>query len=688
VFDCSFLPQAQFEFVVVSDTHYMLDPGPQAVEFESRRRQTARAERALSLIASLDPPLVIHLGDLVQEYPETLRHKQAMAEAHEQLQRCGVRPRHVAGNQDIGDKPDPTMPTQWVTSESLAAFHAWCGPSWYSWDQGSIHFVVLNSQILNTALPEAVEQQGWLEADLQTHRGRRIFLFLHLSPFLKHEHEPALGHYDNIAEPARSWLLNLLRQYRVELLFSGHSHFFFFNRLGQTRCLVTPSTSFTRPGFSQALSSGPPPEQGRDDAKKLGFYLVRLQEDAPRVHFVRTYGHTDPLDKTTPERPLITRAPRDLPHSPLGLVMRHPLAPAAEVPLAWPSVVRQPVRNDYPFLACLELGLQHLRAPAADLADPLQGERLAFLRDEGIQLTATWFWSEGHDFLKAVRTHRDQLDGVELQLPGGLWPDEACLRQARQCRTELARPVSLSAVIPRERVPGKQHLRTRLGYRLAELTELNAHLARHDARIDRVLCRVDPMASPWNTMTQALETQPLSHLGAIDWVVEFATTDEQTQIIRAAEALFAAALFPQSRLFLEPLVDLDRTMDITHGLLDRMGNPRPVFNVVRCLNTILFASTERRQPLAGPDPEGSRVLGLVSATTTWWLLLPWPAVGEKRQLDLANLPGFEENRADIRCFHLVQGTSQPLTLAGNQSSVKTFKFDEATLLMLPQNSNP
>ena len=123
LFDRTFLPEAELEFVVLSDTHYMLDPGTKRVEFESRRLQTARVQRALNLIASLNTTFVVHLGDLVQEYPETEGFKDATTKACEQLRRSGVKSHLVAGNHDIGDKPDPTMPTNWVTAESLKAHH-------------------------------------------------------------------------------------------------------------------------------------------------------------------------------------------------------------------------------------------------------------------------------------------------------------------------------------------------------------------------------------------------------------------------------------------------------------------------------------------------------------------------------------------------------------------------------------
>ena len=46
--DRSYLPPAELEFVVMTDTHYMLDPGEQTVEFASRRKQAARAAHALT----------------------------------------------------------------------------------------------------------------------------------------------------------------------------------------------------------------------------------------------------------------------------------------------------------------------------------------------------------------------------------------------------------------------------------------------------------------------------------------------------------------------------------------------------------------------------------------------------------------------------------------------------------------
>ena len=71
MFDRSLIQECIFEFAVISDTHFMLDVTPEAqVEFESRRMQTARIAYALEKLAKLKPEFTLHLGDLVQTFPE------------------------------------------------------------------------------------------------------------------------------------------------------------------------------------------------------------------------------------------------------------------------------------------------------------------------------------------------------------------------------------------------------------------------------------------------------------------------------------------------------------------------------------------------------------------------------------------------------------------------------------------
>ena len=669
MFDRSLMAPAEFEFVVLGDTHYMLDPGDRALEFESRRKQTVRADTALTLAASLSPDFLVHMGDLVQEYPETRRHRKAIDEARAQLERLNVEVFHVAGNHDVGDKPDPTMPTRPVTAGSLKRYQVRFGPSWYSFDRLGCHFIVINSQILNTGLPESGSQRDWLERDLETHGQDRVFLFLHLPPFLEHPNEPHLGNYDNIGQPDRRWILDLIRGHRVEAVCAAHVHFALLNRVGSTRIYNIPSTSFVRPGFSHLFTGPSPPEQGRDDAPKLGFYLFRVFQDRTDVHFIRTGGAFAPEEEADdgPIR-LLTRTSAGLSHSPMGLTLLHPLATRAEIPIAFPSVVRQRVRNDYPLLACVELGAAAVRFPVADLDDPFQRERLRILRDDGLRLTAMAPASAPAHISAYARRYSDVVDVWEIQLPGTRLPSRDLIGALAGTRSESSTRFALAPILPGEIRPGKQHPRTRLGYVPGELQELNRCLAERDVSVDRVLCRVDDR-EPWNTIRELLGVGTLSHVGAVDLAVAFTSCDDLQNANHAAETLLGAALLPGARVFFEPLVDLDRTLDVANGLLDTTCNPRPAFHVLRTLNTVLF-----HEPVSRPVPGGLELNGAAIRTltgTAGFHALITSCTGELPDLHALTFPGISPG-APFRLYRLADGAVQngPLErLLGSVSSL-------------------
>ena len=639
LFDRTLLPEALGEFVVIADTHYALEGGVGMDEFPSRAQQSRRVAAALRWVAALAPDFVVHMGDVVQEYPGSAGFGPALDQALAQMAACGVQPRWVAGNHDVGDKPDPTMPTHPVTAEGLAAYHQRFGPSWYSFDHCDLHLVVLNSQILNTGLPAEEEQRAWLEADLAAHAGMRMAVFLHLPPYLHNPAEPHLGHYDNIGEPARAWLLKLLAAHRVAWLFAAHVHFAFCDSAGALDYRTVPSTSFTRPGFSHLFSGPPPSEQGRDDQPKLGFYLCRLRHNRLDIHLIRTAG-------APRARRLLTPATADLGGAPLGLTATHPLSWAAQVPITFPSVVRQPVRNDYPLLACLELGAQALRCPWTDLDQ--SGDRLRFLRRQGVQVQATILDDEDTPYESILERRRDQVDTWEIQTPGGPWPSSSCLYLFKSYHRNLR--LSLAPVIPGQQINGKQHPRTRIGYRPEEVAQLDRRLQDADTWIEAALCRLDA-AAPWEDALAWREVSALATMGRLDLLFELPGQSDQEDAVRAAEALFATALLPRARLFVEPFIDLDRTMDVGQGLLDPLCNPRPAFGVLRCLNALLqhfhapFAATS-------VEGDGATVRLLRGPTRTLALLLPAVAG--------AAIPAAWEGAGLVRLYGLADGTVEEM----------------------------
>jgi len=72
------------------------------------------------------------------------------------------------------------------------------------------------------------------------------------------------------------------------------------------------------------------------------------------------------------------------------------------------------------------------------------------------------------------------------------------------------------------------------------------------------------------------------------------------------------------------LVDLDRTMDVTHGLLDTRYNPRGTFHLVRCMNSLLFSETPdiRHSRIESAHHDGFAVMGMKRGKMEYTLLLP------------------------------------------------------------------
>ncbi len=622
MFNKSFLPNALFEFVIMSDSHYMLDPGGASLEFENRRKQSARREVALRMAAALESQFVVHNGDMVQEYPDNLeRFYKSMDESLEQVRACGIEPYYVAGNHDIGDKPDPTAPASHVSREVLDWYHQRFGKSWYSFDQGDCHFVVLNSQIMNGMLPDVTEQEAWIEKDLAEHAKKRIFILLHMPPYLFDETEPSMGHYDNLANPARTWLLDLVRVYKVEMLVAGHVHFAFFDHLAETRYAVLASPVFTRPGFSCLFTGPPPAERGRNDTPKFGFYLMRVRAEKTDVHFIRTSG-VEKIPTNMAAR-LITRVSGTLPHSPLGITLSQPLATAAEIPRAWPAAIREKVRNDYPLLACMEMGVEYARAPFTDFLDTFQRKRLEILRKEGVKLSAVVIFTEEVDILGAMSEVHPRIDGLEIQIAETLYPSDKCIEIIRVLQERFGVSVTLSPIVCREATSGKQFPRFRFGYTPQEIPPLNQLLELNNVVIDRVICKLDTGQSLCNQIQKIAEITPISHISNVDFSLEFSETNDQTNANLAAEGLFSMATIPENRIYFEPLSDLDRTMDVTHGLLDTLCNPRPASRTLQSLNTIMYSRplTDSKHSFRFQQVNGLKALRLLTDTATYTLLL-------------------------------------------------------------------
>ena len=618
-FDRSYVPEADLEFVVLADTHHLVDPGMYSTKGDSVtpeivREWSDRGDWALALAKATEPALVFHVGDLAQEYPGSRFFDRGRRAAVAQFEESGLAVNFAAGNMDIGDKPDPTVPAGWVEPGFLKRWDEDFGKSFYSRTEGNCHFIVLNSQIMNTTLPEALEQREWVEADLADHASHRLFIFLHLPPYLVDEDEPGLGSYDVLDNPDRTWLLDLCRRYEVDALFSGHTHFQVFNRAGDTRLYTLPSTTTTRPGFYEAFNVRPP-DRGWTDTTKLGFFLVRVTDRGTSVHLIRTSGETH-SDRRTGSR-ILTGTSLDTRHSPAGAYLRLPITHKSDGAISYPNHVRHRIRDDYPLLGCIEAGLRHVRFPIHDLDVALQRERLAVLRRESVRLTATVLCPTARDIASAAPKVAEA-DCLELQLTNRILPDDDDLAALAKL-VDAGATVALAPLAMED--TGKVHLRSRTGYRPRELPHLDKMLTDRGLLLDRAVCMVDDSESVWSDI-RTFDTQ-LRSVGGLDFLVPLGT-DDDANALAVAEALFAAATMPGCRIYLDPLQDLDRVTKVVHGLLDRLSNPRAAFHVTRVLNTVLFGQGRRPGSYSPVQSyqrfEETTVRAIADRTAEFWLV--------------------------------------------------------------------
>lgn len=121
------------------------------------------------------------------------------------------RTRPAPGNHDFGEKRG-------------AAYYEFFGPSagelgkgYYSYELGSWHIIVLNSECHRVGCERGSEQETWLREDLAKHPARCILAYWHEARF-------SSGRYGNNADYEPFW--QALYEYEAEVVMVGHDHLY------------------------------------------------------------------------------------------------------------------------------------------------------------------------------------------------------------------------------------------------------------------------------------------------------------------------------------------------------------------------------------------------------------------------------------------------------------------------------
>ena len=627
-----------FRFAVIADTHVTEQEGVSSSPWPVNRLANARCREVVRQLNASAPAFVLHLGDLVHPVPAQRTYVDAAERFHELMKDLACELYLTPGNHDVGDKPLDWMPVGVVDDAGIALYEQHFGRPFYSFDREGIHFVVINAQIVNSGLPSEPAQQAWLERDLEDHHGRRIFFCTHYPPYVSNADEAPS--YDNIDEPGRSWLLALIAEHGVEVVFAGHVHNFWYDRRGATDFYILPSTALVRQDYSELYRIEPGPENGRDDAPKLGYMLVDVHERGHVAHTVRTYG--EGAEALSPRTSRASRLPlvhtRTNAAAPVGVDLRYPWAESMEVAASGgvDEFERKLVRNDYPLLALWEMGVRKLRVPLHDLANPDIRQRMRLLVRLGHRFAAYSYDVPAGALLDALKEHHELLTDWELVLN---W-DHAADRLARVLDLKRACAglrVTWSKLRRRqdaERAGAPYVHMISHGFTLGEVDEVAAFLRLPLAAdaVDSVVVRVVLEDSAWEAITaaramaEALGVAACVHVRLAASTPAVVLNDDLAAANRVAETLAAALAGPDIDVFLDTFNDVDRSYFVRTGLVDRRYNPRLAGRVLRHLHAAAGAYGRGVfRPLFAEAFAGYGIRVLVSGADPWFLVLPQTA---------------------------------------------------------------
>ena len=579
-----------FRFAIISDTH-IRPSGESSSPWKTNLMTNDRARWVARKVDSYDPDLVIHLGDIVHPVPHLPTYGSASSVANQIMDQISAPVYYVPGNHDIGDKDNPTVPAYIVNEGYFRDFRKYYGPTYQSFDYRGIHFVLINSPVLNSGLPEENRQKEWLEEDLKQNMGKRNIVFSHYPPYLYQPTEP--DNYDNIDLPERGWLLELLRRHNVETFFAGHVHQFGYKRYHETQIYNLFSTCFVRQDFSEMFRVEPADEFGRNDSAKLGYCVVDVYSEGLKVNIYRSFGETLELGAELEDQSWITPLnTSDVLGSPLGVHLRHSLTETMDLPYMGPidEFVRKRTRNDYPVLGLWETGIKTVRIPLEDLRDEDTRERLYELHEIGHRFMFFTVNMPDKDF---VDENRSIIDLLEVILP---WEKaHALLPEVSKLREYTGVPVyvaNIESSIHRKRKGAKFSHYICHGFHVDETEQLESILPKKGL-IDGFVFQVDQGDAPLKSIMKISEYAESKGFKAIANVrlgsedpAEFFADDDYVAG-KAVEAVVAAYAYPEVRVFLDTFVDHDRGYFPRVGLYDRRINPRKGAYVVRNLNIAL-----------------------------------------------------------------------------------------------------
>jgi predicted phosphodiesterase len=573
------------QFAVITDTHIRPPDTIEEGGYVSNQCTIDRVNYVVKCLNGLQPDFVIHLGDVVHPIPLLHNHEDAVKKALEIFSEIEADFYVVPGNHDIGDKPNAWLPAPIVEEDSHLDFVKHWGPAYQSFSAANCLFICLDTLIMNSGFDRERTQRNWLENELRIAKEKnlRLFIFMHYPLFICDSKEPT--HYDNIDQPARNWLLELLVQYRVEAVFSGHVHNVFISIHEDTLLYSLPSTTFVRPEYSELATVAPGDEFGRDDTAKLGFFLVKVYSDRHEILPVRTFN-AGKLDQGSSQfEP--SKMIGEISHM-LGVTLRREWGRRVELAAdGLDEFNRKEAYRDGLLLALLELGVTALRVPFADLTNEGVRGRMADFSKLGFEFTVFSLGAPDEGVLDTIETFGNLIASWELIFPEHLLSQikDAILK----AQLVFSGQLFIAPVVPIKEVDRDsktfQHFASH-GFSCHHVEQIKNWLSMIPKKADDIglTYRVSPWDDPASTLREI--DQQFNHeklinlqLPRLDEGVCFDDDDKLLSFI--VEAYQASRKMACTTVFIDTFIDSDRGYYPRIGLLDRRFNPRPAFYALK-----------------------------------------------------------------------------------------------------------
>lgn len=591
-----------FSFVVVADTHVNESDNVSSSPFETNHLANERARFVFEDIAQMEPQpkFVIHLGDIVHPMPALPTFMQAVDQfksISSQL-RC---PLHVLpGNHDVGDKRIDWMPADQICEPHLNAYRQAFGKDYYSVDLEGIRCVLINSLLINSGLDAEVEQKNWLEEQIQSAKDKRVFLFMHYPPFVYSETEH--GSYDNLDEPGRSWLVELMKRPNVEASFAGHVHNFWYEQLEESGFYMLPSTAFLRHDYSEFYRVKPEIEFGRGDVAKFGYFVVDVFADGHIAYPIRTMGvRTSANEQKKKGSVQYLTNPKSSDFNQVGVELRHTWTEVAQIPATGgvQEFGRKSARNDYPLLALWEMGAKLSKVTDQDALDPATNRRMQLLGKMGHRFLLT--------SLGAPKTSLQDLDlkqagvmGIETNLSTQRFQTSLPKLITFKERTGLKVFWCKIHTYDDSHYDGKHFSHfVKSGFTTDDLAHQAAQIktALDSKAIDGITVRVESdqnlleVAPLLNIFAKNHRCQIVASLKLGGPSIAQSNDDEAALIEKVCLAMLYSKTSESVQYVFDTFMDVDRGYYPRGAFIDRQFNPKPAAHVFAHINSI-FSTTK------------------------------------------------------------------------------------------------